>query len=504
MDGGVSYQMHSCRRVYSRLSTARSHFSYSFVTSSCHVENRCFQIRRFGLGQPKLMLDELQRTGTLCSRRCSGNENLGSSVRCGVNRDVPDKSFAYSTKSDKQSLPTIRICPRREKTSTKECAPVSFDNYEDQFYEYHKAYVPEPAYEFEDLRVDSSHPGLRNEDEVKQSQASCSDQSPSPLDSGIGALEEIVVKQWWMTFIESIDPHRQGIIILNVLTFFYGSNIAVIKETTLDAASFSVGRFVIAAVVFAPFLKDAVKEPGLTEAGLELGVWAGIGFLAQALGLMTTDAGRASFFTTFTVLTVPFIAGLMGKKIPLLTWLAAVAALFGVGLLETTGAPPSIGDAWSLLSAVVFGIHIIRTEFHSRNHSTSAALPLISLQLFVITGSSCMWFIASHLTSGSALPNLATLDWPALYHTAQELPWGPMVYSGLFSTAICLSAEIFAMRTVSATEAAVITTMEPLWGAGFAWYVLGERWGLRGWVGAAFILGGSLATQIWGSDSRRH
>ena len=42
------------------------------------------------------------------------------------------------------------------------------------------------------------------------------------------------------------------------------------------------------------------------------------------------------------VLTVPFIAGLTGKKIPALTWCAAVAALFGVGLLETTGAPPSV------------------------------------------------------------------------------------------------------------------------------------------------------------------
>jgi hypothetical protein len=42
------------------------------------------------------------------------------------------------------------------------------------------------------------------------------------------------------------------------------------------------------------------------------------------------------------VLTVPFIAGLMGKKIPVLTWCAAVAALFGVGLLETSGAPPSV------------------------------------------------------------------------------------------------------------------------------------------------------------------
>lgn len=42
------------------------------------------------------------------------------------------------------------------------------------------------------------------------------------------------------------------------------------------------------------------------------------------------------------VLTVPLIAGLTGKKVPLLTWFAAFAALFGVGLLETSGAPPSV------------------------------------------------------------------------------------------------------------------------------------------------------------------
>ena len=59
--------------------------------------------------------------------------------------------------------------------------------------------------------------------------------------------------------------------------------------------------------------------------------------------------------------------------------------------------------------------------------------------------------------------------------------------------------QLVAMRDVSATEAAVITTLEPLWGAAFAWCALGERWGVRGWVGAAFILSGSLVTQIWGS-----
>jgi hypothetical protein len=59
--------------------------------------------------------------------------------------------------------------------------------------------------------------------------------------------------------------------------------------------------------------------------------------------------------------------------------------------------------------------------------------------------------------------------------------------------------QLLAMRSVSATEAAVIFTLEPLWGAAFAWFLLGERWGLRGWIGAAFILGGSLVMQVWGA-----
>lgn len=46
-----------------------------------------------------------------------------------------------------------------------------------------------------------------------------------------------------------------------------------------------------------------------------------------------------------------------------------------------------------------------------------------------------------------------------------------------------------AMRDVSATETAIIYGLEPLWGAGFAWFLLGERWGAVGWIGAALVLG---------------
>lgn len=46
-----------------------------------------------------------------------------------------------------------------------------------------------------------------------------------------------------------------------------------------------------------------------------------------------------------------------------------------------------------------------------------------------------------------------------------------------------------AMRDVSATETAIIYALEPVWGGGFAWFLLGERWGIAGWIGAALVLG---------------
>ena len=37
------------------------------------------------------------------------------------------------------------------------------------------------------------------------------------------------------------------------------------------------------------------------NAGIELGFWVSLGYLMQALGLLTLDAGRASFLSMLTV-----------------------------------------------------------------------------------------------------------------------------------------------------------------------------------------------------------
>lgn len=90
-------------------------------------------------------------------------------------------------------------------------------------------------------------------------------------------------------------------------------------------------------------------------------------------------------------------------------------------------------------------------------------------------------------------------EWAVMWDWMASFPWVPAIYTGAFSTALCLWLEMAAMCDVSATETAIIYGLEPVWGAAFAWFLLGERWEAAGWVGAALVLGGSLTVQILGS-----
>ena len=48
--------------------------------------------------------------------------------------------------------------------------------------------------------------------------------------------------------------------------------------------------------------------------------------------------------------------------------------------------------------------------------------------------------------------------------------------------------QMVAMGDVSATETAVVYGLEPVWGAAFAWFLLGERWDNTALIGAALVL----------------
>lgn len=98
------------------------------------------------------------------------------------------------------------------------------------------------------------------------------------------------------------------------------SSIPVLKEVeaTVDPAAFNAIRFAVSAIPFIPFMLQARDSVDTRNAGIELGFWVSLGYLMQALGLITSDAGRASFIS---MLTVGFLINLIdmpkGKSFPL-------------------------------------------------------------------------------------------------------------------------------------------------------------------------------------------
>ncbi|XP_031268967.1 uncharacterized protein LOC116127458 [Pistacia vera] len=293
----------------------------------------------------------------------------------------------------------------------------------------------------------------------------------------------------------------KSILLLNVITVVYASDIPVLKavEDTMDPAAFCAVRFAMSAIPFLPFVFRARGDVQTRNAGIELGLWISLGYLAEALGLLTSDAGRASFISLFTVIVVPLLDGMLGAMIPARTWFGVLMSALGVGMLECSGSPPNVGDLLNFLSAIFFGIHMLRTERISRSTTKENFLPLLGYEVCVVALLSTIWVLVGRWFDAGQDFDQSSWTWSVLWDWIVAFPWVPALYTGVFSTGMCLWIEIAAMRDVSATETAIIYGLEPLWGAGFAWFLLGERWGTAGWIGAALVLGGSLLVQMYGS-----
>ena len=77
----------------------------------------------------------------------------------------------------------------------------------------------------------------------------------------------------------------------------------VIKEAEaiMDPAAFSAVRFAMSAIPFLPFVFRARDDIQTRNAGIELGCWLSLAYFIEAIALLTSEAGRASFISLVTV-----------------------------------------------------------------------------------------------------------------------------------------------------------------------------------------------------------
>jgi len=277
-------------------------------------------------------------------------------------------------------------------------------------------------------------------------------------------------------------PHWRGVAILALVTALWGTTFVVIKDTvaSMSPSVLIVGRFGLAALVLLP-LVIRERDRDTWRAGLDLGFWLWLGYVTQAQGLVYTSASRSSFITAVSVVLVPVFAGLLGRRMGWPTWLAACLAFVGVGLMSYDGSQPNLGDAWTAVTAVSYAIYILRLEGYARRHEPWS---LTVTQLWGVVPFALAWLAAEATFGHLAVP------------TDGAVPWLAVAYLALVSTVLTTWLMIVGQQSVSAPEAAVIYSSEPLWASSFAFVLLGERFGPKGVLGGALIIAAILVSQL--------
>ncbi|RDI95332.1 EamA/RhaT family transporter [Meiothermus sp. QL-1] len=273
-----------------------------------------------------------------------------------------------------------------------------------------------------------------------------------------------------------------GLFYLNLATLFWGSTFVLVKDSleSLVPGQINFARFALASLFFLPFLWR--QERALWRSGVELGALLFLAYLTQTVGLQYTTASRSAFITTLYVVMLPLFLGLLGHRLRWTVWMAAGLAVLGVGLLSYDGSPPNLGDLWTLGTALCFTFYIWRMERHARRF---AALPLTGVQMLTVAGGSGLWML------------FETPRWEA-----DGFPYLAILYLGVVASALCIWLQVMGQRSVPAPQAAIVFTLEPVYAAAFAYFMLGERLGAQGLVGAALVVAATLVSQLQGGKPR--
>jgi drug/metabolite transporter (DMT)-like permease len=253
----------------------------------------------------------------------------------------------------------------------------------------------------------------------------------------------------------------------------WGFSFIVMKDAIQRQSvnNFLFTRFTLAVIVMILIRPQTIKlfNKDLLQRGGLAGIFLGLGYIAQTLGLERTGAAITGFITGLYVVLTPLIASFVLKeKITKFTWLCIAVATFGLGLLSIRGFSVGIGEMFVLASAVLFAAHIIALSKWSSGRDVYA-MTVIQLSMCAILAG-----LASAIEGYSLPPDSGV--------------WGVVIFTAVFATAIAFIVQTWSQAHMSATKVAVILTMEVVFAALFAIVIGGERLTLQTAIGGILVV----------------
>jgi len=270
---------------------------------------------------------------------------------------------------------------------------------------------------------------------------------------------------------------------LLLAAFFWGCSFAVMKAALQTFPTFWLLalRFNAAFIILCVFFGR--KFIGESKRLFSMGMIAGLllfgAFATQTFGLTLTTSGKQAFITSIYVVFVPFFAWMITRVFPSKICLLSVF-LCCIGMFVLTSEDVSafnVGDAFTILCAAIFAAHLLYVGYASRIVSP---ILLASLQIGVV---GILSLIIAPFFS----------EWPGFRGTDGLYEIGFMI---IFPTIGAFLFQNMCQKYTTSTRAAIILSLEGVFGVFAGVLLLGESFTFQMSVGCAIILIAVLLSEL--------
>lgn len=228
------------------------------------------------------------------------------------------------------------------------------------------------------------------------------------------------------------------------------------------------------------------RRKNLLAGGILVGICLFFAGGLQQAGMVYTTAGKAGFITALYIVLVPVLGLLIFRKKCSLIVIPAIAiAIVGFFFLcVKQGSPINRGDLITLVSSVIFAMHILTVDYFNPKVN---GIQLSFIQ-FIVAG--CLSLIPAFL--------LETPSWSGIGQCI-----GPILYAGILSSGGGYTLQIIGQKGLNPTAASMLMSLESVVAAISGWLILGDVLSGRELFGCVLVFAGVILAQIPVSGRRR-
>ncbi len=211
--------------------------------------------------------------------------------------------------------------------------------------------------------------------------------------------------------------------------------------------------------------------------GLACGATLAVATILQQVGISDTAAGKAGFITSLYVVLVPIFGLFCRRRASFAVWISTAIALVGLYLLCVTGDfTIQSSDAFIVLCAVFFAVQILLVD----------RLPHLN----------GMHLCCAQLTVVAVISTVLAIIFEQPLATLAVANWFPMVYCGVFSSAIAYTLQIVSQKDANPTVVTLLLSTESVFSVLCGFIVLGDTITAREGIGCLLMFGAVILANL--------